>query len=134
MATADADIASAERRGMMRRKTQRVSTYEQLPLASFVVQPTRQEAITNVTWSYSKRSLFERCQRRYYYEYYGSTVALGKVDPQHALLRRLKALEGRHERVGALLHRGIATYLHRAQSGTPMSATDLVDWILTIFR
>ncbi len=60
----------------MRRKAQRVSTHEQLPLASFTIQPTRQEAITNVTWSYSKRSLFERCQRRYYYEYYGSTAAL----------------------------------------------------------
>lgn len=118
----------------MSRKARRVSTHEQLPLASFALQPTRQETITNVTWSYSKRSLFERCQRRYYYEYYGSTVALGRVDPQHALLRRLKALEGRHERVGALLHRGISTYFHRAQAGTPISATDLVDWLLTIFR
>ena len=118
----------------MRRKTQRVSTYEQLPLASFVVQPTRQEAITNVTWSYSKRSLFERCQRRYYYEYYGSTAVLEGVDPQHATLRRLKALVGRHERVGTLLHLGIATYLHRAQAGTPMPADDLVDWLIKIFR
>ncbi len=118
----------------MPRKAQRVSTHEQLPLASFALQPTRQETITNVTWSYSKRSLFERCQRRYYYEYYGSTVALERVDPQHAILRRLKALEGRHERIGTLLHRGIATYLHRAQASTPMSANDLVDWLLMIFR
>ncbi len=118
----------------MPRKAQRVSTHEQLPLVSFALQPTRQETITNVTWSYSKRSLFERCQRRYYYEYYGSTVALERVDPQHAILRRLKALEGRHVRVGTLLHRGIATYLHRAQASTPMSANDLVDWLLMIFR
>ncbi len=98
----------------MPRKAQRASTHEQLSLASFAMQPTRQETITNITWSYSKRSLFERCQRRYYYEYYGSTAALERVDPQHATLHRLKALVGRHERVGTLLHRGIATYLHRA--------------------
>ena len=118
----------------MSRKTQRVSTFEQLPLESFALQLTRQETIANVTWSYSKRSLFEQCQRRYYYEYYGSSVALGRVDPQHAIVRKLKALEGRHERVGTLLHRGIATYLHRAQAGTPMSANDLVDWLLTVFH
>jgi hypothetical protein len=118
----------------MPRKAQRVSTHEQLSLASFTIQPTRQEAIANVTWSYSKRSLFERCQRRYYYEYYGSTAALEDADPQHATLRRLKALVGRHERVGTLLHRGIATYLHRAQAGTPMPADDLIDWLVKIFR
>src|SRR5579859_2915477 len=129
MAAADAGVASAERRGMMPRKAQRVSTHEQLPLASFTIQPTRKEAIAGVTWSYSKRSLFERCQRRYYYEYYGASAALAGTDPQHAALRRLKALEGRHERVGTLLHRGIATYLHRAQASTPMRADDLVDWL-----
>ncbi len=118
----------------MPRKAQRVSTHEQLPLASFTIQPTRQEAIANVTWSYSKRSLFERCQRRYYYEYYGSTTALEGIEPQHVTLRRLKALVGRHERVGTLLHRGIATYLHRAQAGTTMRADDLVDWLVKIFR
>src|SRR5260370_19762370 len=134
MAASDADVASAERRGMMPRKAQRVSTHEQLPLASFTIQPTRQEAIANASWSYSNRSLFERCQRRYYYEYYGSSAALEGVDPQHATLRRLKALEGRHERVGTLLHRGIATHLHRAQVGTPLSADDLVDWLVKIFR
>ena len=118
----------------MPRKAQRVSTHQQLSLVSFALQPTRQEVIANVTWSYSKRSLFERCQRRYYYEYYGSSAALEGVDPQHATLRRLKALEGRHERVGTLLHRGIATHLHRAQVGTPLSADDLVDWLVKIFR
>src|SRR5260370_16640936 len=100
---------------MMPRKAQRVSTHEQLPLASFALQPTRQETITNVTWSYSKRSLFERCQRRYYYEYYGSTVALERVDPQHAILRRLKSLEGRHDRIGTLLPLSIPPYLHPPQ-------------------
>src|SRR5260370_31166623 len=129
MAATDADVASAERRGMMPRKAKRVSTHEQLPLASFTIQPPRQEAIANVTWSYSKRSLFERCQRRYYYEYYGSTTALEGIEPQHVTLRRLKALVGRHERVGTLLHRGIATYLHRAQAGTTKRAHQLVDWL-----
>lgn len=118
----------------MPRKAQRVSTHQQLSLVAFALQPTRQEAIANVTWSYSKRSLFERCQRRYFYEYYGSSAALEGVDPQHATLRRLKALEGRQERVGTLLHRGIATYLHRAQAGRPMLTDDLVDWLMKIFR
>lgn len=119
---------------MMARKGQRVPTHQQLSLVAFAPQPTRQEAIANVTWSYSKRSLFERCQRRYYYEYYGSSVALEGVDQEHATLRRLKAVEGRQERVGTLLHRGIATYLHRAQAGTPMAADDLIDWLVKIFR
>ena len=118
----------------MPRKAQRVSTHQQLSLVSFALQPTRQEAIANVTWSYSKRSLFERCQRRYYYEHYGASAPLKGVDPQHAKLRRLKALVGRHKRVGTLLHLGIATYFHRAQAGTSMPADDLVDWLVKIFR
>ncbi len=118
----------------MPRKAHRVATHEQLPLASFTIQPTRQEAIANITWSYSKRSLFEQCQRRYYYEYYGATAALEGIEPQHATLSRLKALVGRHERIGTLLHRGIATYLHRAQAGTIMRGDDLVDWLVKIFR
>src|SRR5437762_9747210 len=113
METTDAGVASVKRRGMMGKKTRRASSHEQLPLALFVIPPSRQEAITHVIWSYSRRSLFERCQRRYYYEYYGSTTAL---DPQHATLRQLKTLDARHERVGALLHRAIATYLHRAHT------------------
>src|SRR5260370_19773768 len=134
MAAADAGVASVERRDMMPRKAHRVATNEQLPLASFTIQPTRQEAIANITWSYSKRSLFEQCQRRYYYEYYGATAALEGIEPQHATLSRLKALVGRHERIGTLLHRGIATYLHRAQAGTIIRGHDLLDLVVEIFR
>ncbi len=95
----------------MPRKAQRASTHEQLSLASFAMQPTRQETITNITWSYSKRSLFERCQRRYYYEYYGSTAALERVDPQHATLHRLKALVGRQGDMNGLAHSSIVASL-----------------------
>jgi len=118
----------------MPRKASRVSKHVQLPLMPSALQLTRQEAIASQTWSYSKRSLFERCQRRYYYEYYGASAALEGVDAQNGMLRRLKALEGRQERVGTLLHRGIATYFHRAQEGTPSSADQLIDWLVRVFR
>ncbi len=118
----------------MPRKASRVSQPVQLPLMSSALQPTRQEAIANQIWSYSKRSLFERCQRCYYYEYYGASAALEGVDPHHGTLRRLKALEGRQQRVGTLLHRGIATYFHRVQAGTLLSADQLIGWLVKLFR
>lgn len=118
----------------MRKKPPQKPVAEQLSFDLYVPPPTRQEAIKDITWSYSKRSLFGQCQRRYYYEYFGSAVALAEVEPQHPVLRQLKALEGRHERAGSLLHKRIARYLHLAQQGTMMSDTDFITWPLQLFQ
>lgn len=118
----------------MGRKAQRGAGVEQLSFDLFVPPPTRQEAIKDITWSYTKRNLFERCQRHYYYEYFGAAVALAGVEPQQATLHRLKDLEGRHERIGKLLHLGVYTYLRRAQAGTPIADANLVEWLLRLFR
>lgn len=117
----------------MGRKAQRAAT-RQLQLDLFAQPPTRQEAIKDITWSYSKRGVFERCQRRYYYEYFGSAVAMTAVEPQQAVLHQMKALEGRHERAGSLLHLGIKTYLRRAQQEMPMADSNLVEWLLGLFQ
>ncbi len=118
----------------MGKKLQRGASAEQLSFELFDQPPTRQESIKHIAWSYSKRSLFEQCQRRYYYEYFGTASALASVEPQYAQLRQLKALEGRHERAGSLLHKRIARYLRLAQAGTLMPVEEFTDWLLHLFQ
>lgn len=91
-------------------------------------------ASTSIVWSYSRRSVFEQCLRRYYYTYYGAAVRTAKSDTDNPELRRLKALTNRFERSGELLHLGIARYLRAAQENTPMNAVRLTEWLRSVLR
>ena len=88
----------------------------------------------SIVWSYSRRSLFEQCLRRYYYTYYGASVRTAKSDADKSELRRLKALTNRFERSGELLHLGIARYLRAAQEDAPMNAARLIEWLRSVLR
>lgn len=95
---------------------------------------TRREHVGEITWSYSRRGLFEQCPRRYYYTYFGSAARKSLAEPEKATLRRLKALQNRHERGGGLLHLAISTYFRRVQEGALMTSDQLVNWVLSIFH
>src|SRR5258707_7616573 len=84
---------------------------------------------SGMPWSYSRRSAFERCPRQYYYEYYGAGVRTARDEPEKAVLRQLKGLANRHERVGELLHLGITTNLRKAQQGTALAPSGLGTWL-----
>lgn len=85
-------------------------------------------------WSYSRRNVLEQCPRRYYYEYYAATVARRQRDPRIERLRRLKSLQNRYERTGAIAHVVIATYFRKAQVGDVWTLQRVVDWARAIFR
>lgn len=94
----------------------------------------RQDLLPQQRWSYSRRSVLEQCPRRYYYEYYAATVARQRRDPRIERLRRLKSLQNRYERTGAIAHLVIAAYLRKAQAGEVWMPQRVVDWARAIFR
>ncbi len=94
----------------------------------------RPESVAGITWSYSRRGVFEQCARRYYYEYFGAATRKALGDPDKVALRPLKTLANRHERAGAILHLGIATYFRRAQRADPMGADGLISWARSLLR
>lgn len=84
---------------------------------------------TSVPWSYSRRNVFERCPRQYYYQYYGAGARTARNEPNKDMLHLLKGLTNRHERVGELLHLGIATTLRKAQQGLAITPSRLQSWL-----
>lgn len=92
------------------------------------------EPVSLGDWSHSRREVFEKCLRRYYYEYYGSAARRVSAEPEKARLRFLKTLQTRYERAGALLHLVLATYLRRAQLGDRWTEDRLVSWALDVFK
>ena len=84
------------------------------------------DLVSEIKWSHSRRTVFEQCPRRYYYEYYGAKA--GSSDPEKTVLRVLKSLQNRHERVGTIAHLVISTYLRKAQTGEIWTAERLANW------
>ena len=86
--------------------------------------------VETVTWSYSRRDVLEKCARRYYYEYYGATAP---AEPDKVEVSRLKRVQNRYERAGAILHFVIAAYLRAARKGEMWTTERLLRWAATIF-
>jgi hypothetical protein len=91
------------------------------------------EALRDVTWSYSRRSLVEQCPLRYYFEYYGSKLHSAPGEPLKQELRFLKTLASRHERTGSILHLVIAKSLKDARANLPYDEVGLIDWARKLF-
>lgn len=62
------------------------------------------------SWSFSRKVLFEECQRKYYYHYYGSWGGWekDKADNITRILYVLKHLQSRHQWKGSIVHNEIA--------------------------
>lgn len=112
------------------------STQTQLPLSLEIVpdKTERQYPVSQVRWSYSRRTVLEQCPRRYYYEYYGTAALAASGDPNGVVLRVLKSLQNRHERAGMIAHLVISTYLRKARSGEVWMTDRLSRWARDIFQ
>src|SRR5579872_318733 len=90
--------------------------------------------LASAEWSHSRRTLLEKCPRKYYYEYYGAGLRVALEEPNKTLLRRLKAIQNRHERAGTILHFVIATYFRKARQGDLWSVDRLLPWARDMFQ
>jgi hypothetical protein len=88
----------------------------------------------NVTWSYSRRSILERCARQYYFEYFGANKKTAKQEANKATLHFLKGVPNRYLRAGDILHLVIATYFRKAQANIIWDADRLINWAKDIFQ
>lgn len=88
----------------------------------------------SIDWSYSRRTVLNRCPRQYYFEYFGASKRQAEDDPSKRLLMDLKSLSNRDLRVGDLVHGSIARYFRAAQKGFLMSVGDLVPQAVARFR
>ena len=93
----------------------------------------RRLALDRITWSYSRRGVFEQCPRRYFYQYYGATRQGSLPEDTRQRLRFLKGLSSRYERAGTLLHRGVAKFLRDSLTGGVVQHSGLARWIGGIF-
>lgn len=86
-------------------------------------------------WSYSRREVFEKCQRLYYYQYYGASARTAKTDPQKERLRFLKGITNRYMRAGDIMHWAISCSLKaRAKKGSEWSRNFLVEFARKRFQ
>jgi len=85
-------------------------------------------------WSFSRREVFERCQRLYYYFYYGSATRLATAQPEKESLRFLKTLSSRYLRAGDILHRVIRLALKASERGDPWPSAAVLDRARRMFE
>ena len=85
-------------------------------------------------WSYSRRTLLERCPRAYYYQYYGANKRTAKADPLKERLHFLKSLTNRHLRAGEIVHLVIRAYLNNLQREDIWDVSRVLIWARQIFQ
>lgn len=80
------------------------------------------------SWSFSRQQLFLSCQRRYYYNYYGSHNGWEfDAEPEAALAYRLKKLTNIYLVLGDAVHRVAQQMVPRVLAGKGILAADLVE-------
>jgi hypothetical protein len=79
-------------------------------------------------WSYSRRETFEKCQRLYYYQYYGGSARCAKADPLKQKLRFLKGISNRYLRAGGIMHAAISCTLRARANGREWSSRFLLEF------
>ena len=65
----------------------------------------------SVDYSYSKYEVFDSCERKYYYTYYGSKKTKALNEPLKVSLINLSELDNRHLVTGEIIHSVIAWFL-----------------------
>ncbi len=113
--------------------------YQQIPLLFFdedeeAPQPSRQDAIRAIEWSYSRRESLEQCPLRYYYEYFGANKKKAKGEPDKARLHTLKASSNCYLRTGTILHLIISQFFRNMQAGEPRTHNDAIDWATRLLK
>ena len=71
-----------------------------------------------LSWSHSRRAMFQECPRKYYYHYYGSHNGWETEAPENVRIAyRLKNLTSLPMEIGAAIHEAASTAIHQARSG-----------------
>ncbi len=112
-------------------KTPATAMNPSLPWEEDVGETDGRGLMTGIEWSYSRRGVLEQCPRRYYYEYYAASAAT--AGPERDLLKFLKSLQNRHERIGTIAHLVIGTYFRKAQAGDIWTGERLAGWACDIW-
>lgn len=80
------------------------------------------------SWSFSRQQTFTSCQRRYYYNYYGSHNGWEfNAHPEVALAYRLKKLTSIYLVLGDAVHKVAESLVARAVEGREPLAEDLIE-------
>lgn len=112
----------------MRRDSGQLSLFEEQPKPD-----DSHEKAKTMPWSFSRRSTFEQCARRYYYEYYGGSKRTAKNEENKDELHFLKQIQNRYERTGSILHLVISHHLKKSQAGENVSLDRLEAWAKKMF-
>ncbi len=110
---------------------------EQLTLFQDIAIPSdteREDSFHKVVWSYSRRSTFEQCSRKYYNTYFGGNKHTAHQESTKADLHFLKGLSNRFERTGSLVHLAIQQYFRAAQQGRFWDTQRLSRFACKIFQ
>jgi hypothetical protein len=92
--------------------------------------------MSEIEWSYSKRSTLKTCAKAYYFSYFGANKLTAKGELDKERLHFLKQLQNLHERAGDLLHLTIATYFRHAHQGNTwiFDTERLINWTRKMFH
>lgn len=88
------------------------------------------DAYAGLNWSYSRRESLEHCTRRYFFQYYASTLPAGGFKTKVNFLRGVK---NRYLRTGEIAHLVIATYFKKLKIGKTLSEDWLAKWAKDLF-
>lgn len=106
--------------------TQQFDLFEDQTAGSLETEESEDSRLNE--WSHSRRQVFEKCQRLYYYHYYGASGRTAKEEPLKERLKFLKGLSSRYMRAGSLMHLAIRCSLKGREGGREWSPSFLVDF------
>lgn len=95
---------------------------------------TAKPDISQLRWSYSRRSTFEQCPRKYYLSYYGYRDDQQVSDSDKEQIKFLRDVPNRHLRIGSIAHLVIRTFFRKAQAGDMWNAQRLVSWAVKMLN
>jgi hypothetical protein len=79
-------------------------------------KPAKGVKATGFNWSYSRFEVYESCEKKYYYTYYGSKKTKALNEPLKAELILLADLDNRHMVMGDVVHTVIAWALRKLKN------------------
>lgn len=87
-----------------------------------------------LSWSFSRYRLFNRCKRQYYLHYYASQRVRTANDAAVSAAWWLKQLTPVRAWIGSVVHRAARRLVESLQDGAPLPEQELVDYALALFN
>jgi hypothetical protein len=87
--------------------------------------------VPEVIWSHSRRSVFEQCLLRYFFDYYTRWIGDSIMREQ---VRERKKVQNRFLRTGTILHLIVRTHFRKAKEGNALTKDWAVQWALRLVK